>query len=64
MFNGSYEGVRTLAVRSSLPAEAAAEAVREAVREVVPGMPVDQQLNTVELPERAVALERMLARLV
>lgn len=61
-----YEGfVRTLAVRSPLPAEAVAGAVREAVREVVPGMPVDRQFTTVPLHlERALAVERMLARLV
>ena len=61
-----YEGFsRTIAVRSSLPAEAMAEAVRSAVREVVPGMPVDRQFTTVALHlERAVAIEQMLSRLV
>ena len=61
-----HEGfARTLAVRSSLPAEAAAEAARNAVREVVPGLPVDRQHTTVELHvERATVIERMLARLV
>ena len=61
-----YSGfARTIAVRSSLPAEATAEAVRRAVREVVPGMPVDRQFTTVALHlERAVAIERMLSRLV
>ncbi len=61
-----HEGfTRTLAVRSSLPADAAAEAVRRAVREIVPGLPVDRQYTTVELHvDRATVIERMLARLV
>lgn len=62
---GYEDFVRTLAVRSSLPPETIAETVREAVREAVPGMPVDRQFTTVDLHlERAVAVERMLSRLV
>ena len=61
-----YEGfVRTLAVRSSVPATSIASAVRQAVREEVPGLPVSRDFDTVEFHlEEAVALERMIGKLV
>ncbi len=61
-----YEGfLQTLAVRSSAAPERTAAAVREAVKGIAPAMPVAREFDTVALHlERAVALERMLARLV
>ena len=61
-----YEGfLRTLAVRSSMPSAGLAAAVRQAIEEEAPGLPLAPGYDTVALHlEDAIALERMIAKLV
>ena len=61
-----YEGfLRTLAVRSSMPSAGLAAAVRQAIEEEAPGLPIAPGYDTVALHlEDAIALERMIAKLV
>ena len=57
--------VPTLAVRVAGPGGGIVQAAREAVREAVPAMPIEPGWTSVAIHlERAIALERMLARLV